>query len=75
MDCEKARELIMDLLYDELPSESTQELKEHLAECKDCITYKAELQQTLKHLDMLEDIQTPIDLPALYDTIDRKQHR
>ncbi len=75
MDCEQARKLIMEFLYDELPSESAAELQEHLGGCKNCLKYKAEIQQTLESLDQVEDIRTPVDLEALHDAIDRKRHR
>ena len=75
MNCEQARGMIVESLYDELPSESASELQDHLAECKDCLEYKEQLQQTLEHLDMIEDLETPVDLSVLYDAIDRKQHR
>ncbi len=75
MNCEQAREVIVEFLYDELPQESASELQNHLAECKVCLEYKAGLQQTIERLDMVEDLEAPIELSALYDAIDRKKHR
>ena len=51
------------------------ELQDHLAECEDCLKYKAELQQTTEYLDQVSELQAPMNLTALHDAIDRKQHR
>jgi hypothetical protein len=75
MDCERARELIVESLYDELPSEFAPRLQEHLAECEDCLKYKEELRVTLEYLDKMEELRVPIDLAALHDAVDRKRHR
>jgi len=75
MDCERARELIMEFLYDELPSESVAKLQEHLAECKDCSKYKEEIQQTIERLDQADDVRAPVDLEALHYAIDGSRHR
>ena len=45
MDCGQAKELIVESLYDELPSDSASELQTHLAECESCLKYREELQQ------------------------------
>ena len=75
MDCERAKGLIIDLLYDELSSESASELQEHITGCESCSRYKEELQHTLGCLDKIEDLQAPVDLAALHDAVDRKRHR
>jgi hypothetical protein len=75
MDCEQARGLIIEFLYDELPSESVSELQEHLAECEDCLKYKEEVQGTLECLNRVEDLRAPVDLAVLHDAIDSKRHR
>lgn len=75
MDCERAKEFIVELLYDEIASESASELQDHLAECEDCLKYRTELQQTTEYLNQVSELQAPIDLTALHDAIDRKQHR
>lgn len=75
MDCERAKGLIIDLLYDELSSETASELQEHLTGCESCSRYKEELQHTLGYLDRVEDLQAPVDLAALHDAVDRKRHR
>ncbi len=75
MDCERAKELIVEFLYDELPAEPTSELRDHLAECEDCLKYKDGLQRTLECLDQAEELRAPVDLAALHDAIERKRHR
>ncbi|MFC1712972.1 anti-sigma factor family protein [Candidatus Poribacteria bacterium] len=75
MNCEQARDMIVEFLYDELPPERASELQNHLAECKVCMEYRAGLQQTLERLDQIEERQAPVDLAALHDAVDRKRHR
>jgi len=75
MDCEQARGLIVEFLYNELPSESVSEFQEHLAECEDCLKYKEEIQNTLECLNQVEELRAPVDLAALHDAIDRRRHR
>jgi hypothetical protein len=73
MDCERARELILESLYDELPSELGFELQEHLAECEDCSGYKEEIQGTLECLNQMEEVREPVDLAALHDAIEKRR--
>ena len=75
MDCERAKEWIVEFLYDELPSESVSQLQEHLAECEDCLKYREEIQQTLDCLNQVEELRAPVNLAALHGAIDRKPHR
>jgi len=75
MNCEQARELIVEFLYDELPSEFFPKLQEHLSGCECCLRYKEETRQTLECLDEREELRVPVDLAILHDAIDRKQHR
>lgn len=75
MNCEQAKGLIVEFLYDELPSESVSKLQTHLAECESCMKYKEELQHTILCLDQVEEEDVPVDLMDLHDEIDRKQHR
>lgn len=75
MDCEQAKQLIVDSLYNELSSEDIPKLQEHLAECKECARYKEEIQRTLECLNQVEELRAPVDLAALHDVIDRRQHR
>ena len=51
MDCEQARQLVVDSMYDELPPESVPELQEHLAGCEACSIYKEGVQQALECLN------------------------
>jgi len=75
VDCEQAKELMVEFLYDELPAESIPGLKEHLAQCRECLEYKEEMQQTLEYLDQNVELRAPLDLAVLHDAIDRKRHR
>jgi len=75
MDCEQARQLIIDFVYDELSPEAVPKLQEHLAGCEECLRYKEEIQQTLQCLDLCEELRAPVDLAALHDAIDKKRHR
>jgi hypothetical protein len=75
MNCEQARELTIEFLYNELPSELFPKLQEHLAECEGCLRYKEEIQQTLECLNQREEARAPMDFAILYDTIDRKQRQ
>jgi len=76
MNCKQARRLILELLYDELSSESVSELQDHITKCGDCLRYKIEHQQALKCLDRIEDLQEPERLVAsAYDAINREYHR
>jgi hypothetical protein len=73
MNCEQARELIVEFLYNELSSELFPKLQKHLAECEDCLRYKEEIQQTLECLNQREELRAPVDLAVLHDALDRKQ--
>ncbi len=75
MDCERAKGLIVDFLYDELAPEYASDLHMHLAECESCSKYREELHYTLECLDKVRDLQAPVDLAALHDAVDRKRHR
>jgi len=75
MNCERARELIIEFLYDEMSPESVSELQGHLAECGGCSRYKEDIQNTLECLNQAEEIRAPVDLAALRDAIDAKRHR
>jgi len=76
MNCKKARKLILELIYDELSSESVSELQDHITGCEDCLRYKTELQRALKCLDRIEDLQEPEHLvTAAYDAISREYRR
>lgn len=75
MDCEQAKQLIVESLYNELSSEDAPRLQEHLAECKECLRYKEEIQQTLECLSQMEKLRAPVDLAALHNAIDRRRRR
>lgn len=75
MDCEQAKQLIVEFLYNELASEDIPKLQKHLAECKECSTYKEEIQHTLRCLDQMKELRAPVDLAALHDAVDRRRHR
>ena len=75
MNCEQARESIVELIYDELPAGFVFELQGHLTECEDCLRYKEEIQKTFECLNQMEELRTPVNLAILHDAIDRKQHR
>jgi hypothetical protein len=76
MKCKRARKLVLELLYDELPPESASELQEHIIGCEDCLKYKTGLQQTLQYMDQMEELQEPAGLiGAAHDAIDRERYR
>ena len=76
MKCKRARKLVLELLYDELPPESASELQEHIISCEDCLEYKTGLQQTLQYMDQMEELQEPAGLiGAAHDAIDRERYR
>ncbi len=75
MNCEQAKELIVEFLYDELPPEFAPELQEHLEECEDCLRYKEEVQGTLERLNQAKELQAPVDLAVLHDAVGKKRHR
>lgn len=66
MKCKQARKLIIDFLCEELSSEDTYGLQQHIAECADCLKYKEEMQKTIMYI---KENETSTDIPILSDNI------
>ncbi len=68
MKCKQARQLIVDFLCEELSPEDTYKIKQHIAECEDCLKYKEEMQKTITCIKENE-VQISTDIPILSDNI------
>lgn len=73
MDCEKAKEKIIDLFYDELDPNGLAILEDHLTVCDSCSEYKQKIQSVIECLDQQKEFQSNIDLITLHDSITKKK--
>jgi len=73
MECEKARENIINYFYDELDSNDLTSLEDHLAVCNSCSEYKQEIQSIVECLDQQKEVRSDIDLMALHNSIEKKR--
>lgn len=73
MDCEKAKQNIVDFFYDELDRDDLSSLEDHLLACSSCSEYKQEIQSTMECLDQQKEVKSNIDLMALHNSIEKKK--
>lgn len=73
MDCEKARQNIVDFFYDELGKDDLSNLDDHLLTCPSCSDYKQEIQSTMECLDQEKEVRSNIDLMALHNSIEKRK--
>ena len=59
MNCDDCRDLILDLLYEELPPARRREAEAHLASCPDCRRELTELKSTVAAVRRLPDPEPP----------------
>lgn len=59
MNCDDCRDLILDLLYEELPPATRREAEAHLASCPDCRRELTELKSTVAAVRRLPDPEPP----------------
>jgi len=66
MNCTHVRNRLPELLYEELASSEREQLNDHLAQCPECQSELALLQEVRKALDAVPAPEVSVNLPALY---------
>ena len=74
-NCEKFKELIVSLTYDELSETESGLVQSHLSDCEGCSKFKAEIEQTGNLLENWVDVDIPVDLASLHSRAERKPIR
>lgn len=64
MNCESFRDILADLLYDELDVETREQASKHAADCEACRAEQDSLRLTMSALDQWPAIEAPLD-PAV----------
>jgi len=71
-NCEKYKQLIVSLIYDELSDTEAGFVQRHLSDCEGCSKFKAEIEQTGNLLENWVDVDVPVDVAILHSQAERK---
>jgi hypothetical protein len=75
MNCSQVRTRLPELLYEELPVAEREQLKEHLAQCQECRSDYASLQEVQQSLYRVSVPEISVNLPLLYRRVADRQAR
>jgi len=69
MHCDDVREKLTSFFYDELPSDESDSVREHVRDCDDCATVMASLRTVTQSLDGWKPIEAEQPVSALLDEV------